>query len=89
MKKVAVDPTKGVHVDQVPIRRNQWYGTNAKEKKPLRTICQILCTVLEDFTLRVLLVASIATIIINEIVEVEERATGMDFATGFFIIQGF
>ena len=39
-------------------------------------MCEILRTVLEDFTLRVLLVASIVTIIINEIVEEDERATG-------------
>ena len=84
MRKIAVDPAKGVHVDQVVTRRNKWYGSNAKEKKPLRTICQILCTVLEDFTLRILLAASIATIIINMIVEEEERATGIFFGCFVF-----
>ncbi len=74
-----MDVSKGVNVSQVQERRDNWYGTNAKEKKPLRTICQILCVVLEDFTLRILLAASIVTIIINMIVEEEERSTGNFF----------
>jgi len=59
--------------------RRKWFGSNEREKKELRTICEILCNVLEDFTLRILLVASIVTIVINEIVEEEDRATGMIF----------
>ena len=73
-QKISVNPTQGIHVDEVEKRKNG-YGSNAKEKKPLRTVCQILCSVLEDFMLRVLLAASIITIIVNMIVE-EDRSTG-------------
>jgi len=72
-----VNLSDGVPVDDVK-RRRDGYGTNAKEKKPLRTVCQILCAILEDFMLRVLLVASIITIIINLIVD-EEKSTGLSF----------
>lgn len=68
--------TEGISVEEIEKRRNG-YGTNAREKKELRTVCQILCSVLEDFMLRILLVASIVTIIVNEIVEEDERATGI------------
>lgn len=69
-----MDPALGVPVDEVE-KRKKGYGSNAHEKKKLRTICQILCTVLEDLMLRILLVASIVTIIVNMIVE-EEKTTG-------------
>lgn len=73
--KVGSDHTKGIPVDQVEQRR-AWYGSNEKEKPKLRTVMEILCNVLEDLMLRILLVASMATIVINEIVEVHERSTG-------------
>jgi magnesium-transporting ATPase (P-type) len=69
-----LDPSAGVPVTEVE-RRKQGYGSNAREKKPLRTVWQILCAVLDDFMLRVLLVAAVVTIIVNMIVE-EEKSTG-------------
>jgi magnesium-transporting ATPase (P-type) len=75
VEKIRGDAKGGISKDEVEKRRD-WYGTNARKKQKLRTICEILCTVLEDTMLRILLVASIATIIINEIVEEHERATG-------------
>jgi hypothetical protein len=41
----------------------------------LRTVWQILCAVLDDFMLRILLVAAMVTVIVNTIVE-EEKSTG-------------
>jgi hypothetical protein len=75
VKMINGRPVKGVHVDDVETRRSE-FGSNARIKKPLRTICEILCTVLEDTMLRILLVASIVTIIINEIVEEHDRDIG-------------
>ena len=72
VRMVDGDTKKGVHVNDVD-RRRDLYGSNARPKKQLRTVWQILCQVLEDPMLRILLVASIATIIINEIVEVDDR----------------
>lgn len=68
---------EGIPVGDVE-RRRLGYGSNAKEKKALRTVWQILCAVLDDFMLRVLLVAAVVTIIVNMIVE-EEKSTGLSF----------
>ena len=72
--KISTNLSEGISINEVE-RRRLAYGSNAKQKKPLRTILQILCSVLEDFMLRILIVASIVTIIVNLIVE-EEKATG-------------
>ncbi len=72
---VQADLANGIHKEDVPKRRD-WYGSNAREKAKLRTIWEILCNVLEDTMLRILLVASILVIVINEITDDTERATG-------------
>lgn len=68
---------EGIPVNDVE-RRRLGYGSNAREKKPLRTVWQILCAVLDDFMLRILLVAAVVTIVVNMIVE-EEKSTGLSF----------
>lgn len=68
-------------------RRRLGFGSNAREKKPLRTVWQILCAVLDDFMLRILLVAAVVTIIVNMIVE-EEKSTGSFFLLVIAWIDG-
>lgn len=75
IKKIQGKPHEGFSEAEV-LERRKWYDTNARPKPVLRTIGQILCNVLEDPMLRILLAASIATIIIQEIVEEHERSTG-------------
>lgn len=75
LEKIKSHPHEGIPVDEVETRKNG-FGSNAREKKPLRTIMEILCSVLEDFMLRILIVASIVTIIVNMIVE-EDKAIGI------------
>lgn len=78
LRKINANATTGIRVDQV-LERKKGFGSNAREKKPLRTVIQILCAVLEDFMLRILIVASIVTIVVNMIVE-EEKSIGKSFA---------
>ena len=79
MEKIKVNPSKGVaNGDDVKMRR-KFYGSNEQEKPKLRTVCEIVHDVLEDPMLRILLAASMITIIINEAVaEDYERPTGMN-----------
>lgn len=73
-RKMNANLVTGNRVDQI-LEKKKGFGSNAREKKPLRTVCQILYAVLEDFMLRVLIVASLVTIIVNMIVE-EEKSIG-------------
>jgi len=72
--KINANLTTGAKIDQI-LQRRKGFGSNKRDKKPLRTICRILCDVLKDLMLRILLGASLFTIVINMIVE-EEKSTG-------------
>ena len=75
VKMINAQPVKGLHVSEVEGRRAR-FGTNERPSKPLRTVCEIVCTVLKDVMLRILLGASVVTIIINMIVEEHDRGIG-------------
>lgn len=71
---LAVDYSKGISPNEVEDRRAQ-YGTAVLEEEKPNTFLGLLWAALEDFTLRILLVAAAVSIIAHVIVEKEHRST--------------
>ena len=60
------DFKKGIYGDDDDIKeRLEFYGTNEKPKKEPPGFFELLCQALEDFTLRILIVASLVTIAVE------------------------
>ena len=60
------------------------FGSNRKVPPPQRTYCEIVAEALGDFTLRILIVAAIISIILNMIIEEDHRETA--WIEGFAIL---
>lgn len=78
------DFATGIESSSIPSRENQ-FGNNKKEKVKIKGFWQ-LCweAIIDDLILKILIVAGIASIIINVIMEEEERSTA--WIEGFAIL---
>lgn len=78
LEKIKANVNDGLDPKELAERR-EGFGSNEREPPKLRGFCKILWNVMEDTVLRVLLVSSIVSIIINVIVEEEERSIGNEW----------
>lgn len=69
---VQSDSAKGIDPSSIKDREARW-GSNRKKEVPLKTFWEWVNESLEDFTLQILIVAGVASIIIDEIMEAEHR----------------
>jgi len=74
----------GIPTHEVESRRLM-YGTAALQDKPPKSFMSLLCHALEDFTLRVLIVAAVVSIVANVLVETEHR--NIAWIEGFSILM--
>lgn len=71
-RKINANATKGLNKNEV-VQRKQWYGSNAKDPPRIRGLARIIWDIFKDPMLRILVVASFVTIIINESIQMDER----------------
>lgn len=82
-KGLKTDINSGINSSTIEAR-SKFYGTNQKPKIKPKTFFELALNTLEDFILRILIVAGIASIIINEIIEADHRETA--WIEGFAIL---
>lgn len=78
------DLEQGIHPNSIEARE-QVFGTNRKETSEPKTFWYFVHECMEDFLLRVLLAAGIFSIVVDEIMEKDERATA--WIEGFAILM--
>lgn len=64
--------------------REKYFGTNRKAPLASKSYCEIVLGALDDFTLKILMVSAVISIIINMIVEKDHRETA--WIEGFAIL---
>lgn len=77
------DVNLGIKTDSIE-SRNTFYGNNRKKQVKLKGFFELAWNVLEDFILRVLVVAGIVSIIINMVMEKDQR--NIAWIEGFAIL---
>ena len=82
-ERLKVNVKEGIEAASIPSRISG-FGSNERSPPIPRGFCAILWKVMEDTVLRILLIASIASIIIEMIVEEEKSLAWID-GTGIFI----
>ena len=75
--------TSGISENSIPVREEK-YGSNRKTIVLPKTWCQFAIEALEDFMLRILIVAGIVSIIVDQIMHPEDRAIA--WIEGFAIL---
>ena len=75
-RELKTDPKKGISSDTIPAR-TEAYGNNDIPKPPPSGFWKLFWEALQDLTLIILIIAAIASIVINVIVEEEHRSIGM------------
>lgn len=76
LSKLRTDPKKGIDSSSIPSREKA-FSSNAIKKADLQGFWSLLWDALQDLTLIILTIAAVASIIINTIMEVDHRSTGM------------
>lgn len=77
------DLHQGIKANSIP-SREEFYGSNRKDISTPKTFWYFVRECLEDFLLKVLIVAGVFSIVVDEIMEKEERATA--WIEGFAIL---
>jgi len=83
LEMMQTNPKTGVNEDSLE-SRSHFFGSNEKANRPLKSIFMLLMEALDDFTLKILIVASFVSIIVEMIVAVDHRETA--WIEGFAIL---
>ena len=83
IESLGTDIHKGITTESVDDRRYQ-YGTNIREDVPPKGFCAIWIGTLDDFTLKILLISALISIVANVIVEEDHREIA--WVEGFAIL---
>jgi len=80
---IKTDVNNGISSSTIEAR-SRFYGTNEKKQIPPKGFFELAWNTLEDFILRILVIAGVASIIINMVVEADHRTTA--WIDGFAIL---
>jgi magnesium-transporting ATPase (P-type) len=83
LQKLKTNPKDGISSDSID-SRTLAYGSNRKAVKILKSAIQLFIEACDDFTLKILIVAAIVSIIVEMIMEKDHRATA--WIEGFAIL---
>ena len=84
LEHLSTDAAKGIDA-LTKASRDLVFGSNAKEKKPRTTFCELLYESLQDFMLQLLLVCAAFSLVTEMVFYPEHRSTGWIDGTCIFL----